>query len=173
MRGKVKLTHGQAQHSPPHPQDFHLVFHTDVDKPGLPAGQSGVAWCEWKRLDASTDLPAHSSGSSRLPMPRPSSARARRRMSTGSRGTRSGARYDTGHGEGLVRLFERIRGDQLRRRFLGAKVLESLYVLGEECGLPLFEELLVAGHTDPDVDRCEVTRALVMVRRATGRVAQS
>src|SRR5256885_4045036 len=51
-----------------HPQDFHLVFHTDVGKSGLPAGQSGVAWCEWKRLDASTDLPAHSSGSSRLPM---------------------------------------------------------------------------------------------------------
>jgi len=72
-----------------------------------------------------------------------------------------------------VRLFERIRGDQLLRRFLGPKILESLYVLGEECSLPLFEELLVAGHTDPDVDRCEVTRALVVVRRATGRVAQS
>ena len=72
-----------------------------------------------------------------------------------------------------MRLFERIRGDQLLRRFLGPKILESLYVLGEECSLPLFEELLVAGHTDPDVDRCEVTRALVMVRRATGRVAQS
>src|SRR5881628_2253362 len=83
------------------------------------------------------------------------------------------ARYYPGHADVLVRLFERIRGDQLLRRFLGPKVLESLYVLGEECRLPLFEELLVAGHTDPDVDRCEVTRALVMVRRATGRVAQS
>src|SRR5205809_3804549 len=83
------------------------------------------------------------------------------------------ARYYPGHAEVLVRLFERIRGDQLLRRFLGPKILESLYVLGEECSLPLFEELLVAGHTDPDVDRCEVTRALVMVRRATGRVAQS
>src|SRR5439155_482749 len=83
------------------------------------------------------------------------------------------ARYYPGHADVLVRLFERIRGDQLLRRFLGPKILESLYVLGEECSLPLFEELLVAGHTDPDVDRCEVTRALVMVRRATGRVAQS
>src|SRR5438876_1148457 len=83
------------------------------------------------------------------------------------------ARYYPGHAEVLVLLFERIRGDQLLRRFLGPKILESLYVLGEECSLPLFEELLVAGHTDPDVDRCEVTRALVMVRRATGRVAQS
>src|SRR6266849_10314 len=83
------------------------------------------------------------------------------------------ARYYSGHADVLVRLFERIRGDQLLRRFLGPKIIESLYVLGEECSLPLFEELLVAGHTDPDLDRCEVTRALVMVRRATGRVAQS
>src|SRR5207247_1054511 len=83
------------------------------------------------------------------------------------------ARYYPGHADVLVRLFERIRGDQLLRRFLGPKILESLYVLSEECSLPLFEELLVAGHTDPDVDRCEVTRALVVLRRATGRVAQS
>ena len=46
-------------------------------------------------------------------------------------------------------------------------------MLGETCSLPLFEELLVTGHTDPDVDRCEVTRALVVVRRLTGRVAPS
>ncbi|HEX9420502.1 MAG TPA: hypothetical protein VGA81_15710, partial [Methylomirabilota bacterium] len=59
------------------------------------------------------------------------------------------------------------------RRFLGPKILESLYVLGEESSVPLFEELLVTGHTDPDVDRCEVTRALVAVRRVTGRVALS
>src|SRR3989454_12661037 len=83
------------------------------------------------------------------------------------------ARYYPGRANVLVRLFERIRGDQMLRRFLGPKILASLYVLSEECSLPLFEELLVAGHTDPDVDRCEVTRALVMVRRATGRVAQS
>ena len=83
------------------------------------------------------------------------------------------ARYYSGHAELLVRLFQRIRGDQLLRRFLAPKILESLYVLGEACSLPLFEELLVAGHTDPDVDRCEVTRALVAVRRLTGRVASS
>jgi len=83
------------------------------------------------------------------------------------------ARYYPGHADVLARLFERIRGDQLLRRFLGPKILESLYVLGEDCSLPVFEELLVTGHTDPDVDRCEVTRALVVVRRATGRVAPS
>src|SRR6266849_10775393 len=83
------------------------------------------------------------------------------------------ARYYSGHAGVLVSLFERIRGDQLLRRFLGPKILESLYVLAEEQSLPLFEQLLVSAHTDPDLDRCEVTRALVMVRRATGRVAQS
>ena len=83
------------------------------------------------------------------------------------------ARYYPGHADVLVRLFRRIRSDQLLRRFLGPKILESLYVLGEELSLPLFEELLVAGYTDPDVDRCEVTRALVAVRKLTGRVAPS
>ena len=83
------------------------------------------------------------------------------------------ARYYPGHSDVLVRLFDRIRRDQLLRRFLAPKILESLYVLGEASSLPLFEELLVTGHTDPDVDRCEVTRALVAVRRLTGRVAQS
>src|SRR6267378_6549879 len=83
------------------------------------------------------------------------------------------ARYYSGHADVLVSLFERIRGDQLLRRFLGPKILESLYVLGDPRSLPLFEALLVTGHTDADVDRCEVTRALVVVRRATGRVAPS
>jgi hypothetical protein len=73
----------------------------------------------------------------------------------------------------LVALFLRIRGDQMLRRFLGPRILESLYVLGDPAALPLFEELLVAGHTDPDPDHCEVTRALVAVRRLTGRVAPS
>src|SRR5213592_360121 len=82
-------------------------------------------------------------------------------------------RYYPGHADVLVRLFELIRRDQLLRRFLGPKILESLYVLGESLSLPLFEELLVAGHTDPDVDRCEVTRALVAVRKLTGRLAPS
>ena len=83
------------------------------------------------------------------------------------------ARFYVGHAAVLERLFERIRGDQLLRRFLGPKILESLYVLGEARTLPLFEELLVTGHTDPDVDRCEVTRALVAVRRLTGRIARN
>jgi hypothetical protein len=83
------------------------------------------------------------------------------------------ARYYPGHSDVLVRLFERIRADQMLRRFLGPKILASLYVLGEPDSLPLFEQLLVAGHTDPDVDHCEVTRALVAVRRLTGRVAPS
>jgi hypothetical protein len=83
------------------------------------------------------------------------------------------ARYYPGHSDVLVALFHRIRGDRLLRRFLGPKILESLYVLGEERSLPLFEGLLVAGHTDPDPDRCEITRALVAVRRLTGRVAPS
>jgi hypothetical protein len=43
--------------------------------------------------------------------------------------------------------------------------------LGDAGALPLFEELLVAGHTDPDLDHCEVTRALVAVRKLTGRLA--
>ncbi len=73
----------------------------------------------------------------------------------------------------MLSLFERIRGDQLLRRFLGPRLLESLYVLGGRQSLPLFQELLVAGHTDPDPDHCEVTRALVAVRKLTGRLAPS
>ncbi len=83
------------------------------------------------------------------------------------------ARYYRGHAGTLIALFERIRGDQMLRRFLGPKILESLYVLGDAAALPLYEELLVAGHTDPHLDRCEVTRALVGVRQLTGRVAAS
>jgi len=83
------------------------------------------------------------------------------------------ARYYDGSAEVLVRLFERVRGDQMLRRFLGPKILESLYVLRDPCSLPLFEGLLVAGHTDPDVDRCEVMRALAAIRVMTGRLAPS
>ncbi|OLD42282.1 MAG: hypothetical protein AUI55_07505 [Gemmatimonadetes bacterium 13_1_40CM_2_70_7] len=83
------------------------------------------------------------------------------------------ARHYPGSAVELVALFARIRGDQLLRRFLAPKILESLYVLGDPAALPLLEELLVAGHTDPDPDRCEVTRALVAVRKLTGRVAPS
>ena len=56
---------------------------------------------------------------------------------------------------------------------LGPRIIESLYILGDPQSLPLFEGLLVAGHTEADTDRCEVTRALVAVRKLTGRVAPS
>lgn len=83
------------------------------------------------------------------------------------------ARYYPGHAADLVRLFARIRGDLLLRRFLGPKILESLYLLDDPAALPLFEELAVAGHTDPDPECCEVTRALVAIRRLTGRLVPS
>ena len=83
------------------------------------------------------------------------------------------ARYYPGQAPNVIALFQRIRGDEMLRRFLAPKILESLYVLGDPAALPLFEELLVAGHTDPDAGRCEVTRALVAVRKLTGRVAAS
>lgn len=83
------------------------------------------------------------------------------------------ARYYPGHADTLLALFARIRNDQMLRRFLGPKLLESLYVLEDPAALPLYRGLLVAGHTDPDPDRCEVTRALVAVRRLTGAVAPS
>lgn len=83
------------------------------------------------------------------------------------------ARYYPGHADELVELFDRIRGDQLLRRFLAPKILESLYVLADPAALPLFEELAITGHTDPDPERCEVTRALVGIRRLTGDVPAS
>src|SRR5712692_6593784 len=42
------------------------------------------------------------------------------------------ARFYVGRADVLERLFQRIRGDQLLRRFLGPKILESLYVLADE-----------------------------------------
>jgi hypothetical protein len=83
------------------------------------------------------------------------------------------ARYYPGQAPNVIALFQRIRGDQMLRRFLAPKILESLYVLGDPAALPLYEELLVAGHTDRDLERCEVTRALVGVRKLTGKVAPS
>ena len=83
------------------------------------------------------------------------------------------ARYYPGEAPNVIALFQRIRGDQMLRRFLGPKILESLYVLGDPAALPLYEELLVTGHTDRDLSRCEVTRALVGFRKLTGRVAAS
>ena len=81
------------------------------------------------------------------------------------------ARYYPGQAPNVIALFQRIRGDEMMRRFLAPKILESLYVLGDPAALPLFEELLVAGHTAADAGRCEVTRALVAVRKLTGKVA--
>lgn len=85
------------------------------------------------------------------------------------------ARYYPGQGGAphVIALFQRIRGDEMLRRFLAPKILESLYVLGDPIALPLYEELLIAGHTNRDVQRCEITRALVGVRKLTGRVAAS
>lgn len=83
------------------------------------------------------------------------------------------ARYYPGQAPNVIALFQRIRGDEMLRRFLAPKILESLYVLGDPAALPLYEELLVAGHTDRDAGRCEVTRALVAVRKLTGKVAAS
>ncbi len=83
------------------------------------------------------------------------------------------ARYYPGQAPTVIALFQRIRGDEMLRRFLAPKILESLYVLGDPAALPLYEELLVAGHTDADAGRCEVTRALVGVRQLTGKVAAS
>jgi len=73
----------------------------------------------------------------------------------------------------LMDLFETIRSDLHLRAFLSPRILESLYVLDDPATLPFFRELLVTGHTDPDPEHCEVTRALVMVRRFTGRLEPS
>lgn len=70
----------------------------------------------------------------------------------------------------LVELFDAVRDDLHLRSFLSPRILESLYVLGDPSTLPFFRMLLTAGYTDPDPEHCEVTRALVMVRRLTGRV---
>src|SRR2546427_5701574 len=67
------------------------------------------------------------------------------------------ARYYPGQAPDVIALFQRIRGDEMLRRFLAPKILASLYVLGDPAALPLYEELLIAGHTDPDAGRCEVT----------------
>ncbi len=70
----------------------------------------------------------------------------------------------------LVELFGAVRADLHLRAFLSPRILESLYVLGDPAALPLCRELLVSGHTAADPEQCEVTRALVIVRRLSGRV---
>ena len=76
---------------------------------------------------------------------------------------------DEGPAGRLVELFDAVRSDLHLRTFLSPRILESLYVLRDPATLPFFRELLTAGFTDHDPERCEVTRALVMVRRFTGR----
>jgi hypothetical protein len=70
----------------------------------------------------------------------------------------------------LVALFESIRNDLHLRAFLSPRILESLYVLEDGETLPFLRDLLTCGFTDPDPLYCEVTRALVMVRRLTGQL---
>lgn len=78
-----------------------------------------------------------------------------------------------GPAAGLVELFDAVRTDLHLRAFLGPRILQSLYVLGDRRTLAFYRWLLVTGHTSPDPERCEVTHALVMVRRFTGGVAPS
>ncbi len=70
----------------------------------------------------------------------------------------------------LVALFDDIRGDQHLRSFLSPRILESLFVLNDSETLPFLRGLLTSGYTDRQPDYCEVTQALVMVRRFTGMV---
>jgi len=69
-----------------------------------------------------------------------------------------------------MELFEAVRGDFQLRAFLSPRILASLYVLEDPRTLDFFRTLLVAGFTDSDPEHCEVTRALIAVRRLTGRL---
>jgi len=81
--------------------------------------------------------------------------------------------YGARAGAALVALFNRIRRDDHLRRFLGPHILGSLLVVGGAEALALARELLVAGHAARDPERCEITRALVIVRRHTGSIEPS
>jgi len=70
----------------------------------------------------------------------------------------------------LVALFEAVRADLHLRAFLGPRLLESLFVLEDPVAVPLYQDLAAAGHTHADPLHCEVTHALVMLRRLTGAV---
>ncbi len=70
----------------------------------------------------------------------------------------------------LMELFGAVRTDLHLREFLSPRILESLYVLDERDTLGFFRGLLTAGHTHQHPIHCEVTRALVMVRRFTGQL---
>jgi hypothetical protein len=70
----------------------------------------------------------------------------------------------------LVGLFGAIRADRHLRAFVGPRLLGSLFVLADPVAVPLYRELAVAGHTHGDPRRCEVTHALVMLRRFSGEI---
>lgn len=70
----------------------------------------------------------------------------------------------------LVALFDAVRGDLQLRAFLAPRLLESLFVLADPVAVPLYRGLATAGHTAADPLRCEVSHALVMMRRLTGAV---
>lgn len=78
-----------------------------------------------------------------------------------------------GAAEKLVALFDATRGDLHLRSFLSPRILESLFVLNDRGTLPFLRGLLVSGYTDRQPEYCEVTRALVMVRRFTGSVERN
>jgi hypothetical protein len=73
----------------------------------------------------------------------------------------------------LVALFESVRHDLQLRSFLSPRILQSLFVLGDPAILPFIRGLLTTGYTNAEPERCEITRALVMIRRFTGRVEPS
>ncbi|MCH7716994.1 MAG: hypothetical protein IH876_12750 [Gemmatimonadetes bacterium] len=75
--------------------------------------------------------------------------------------------------EKLVSLFDTTRSDLILRTFLSPRILESLFVLSDPVTLPFFRGLLTSGYTDSQPEYCEVTRALVMVRRFTGAIEPS
>jgi hypothetical protein len=75
-----------------------------------------------------------------------------------------------GAAQRLVALFDATRSDLHLRCFLSPRILESLFVLNDPGTLPFLRGLLTSGYTDRQPDYCEVTRALVMIRRFTGSV---
>jgi len=75
--------------------------------------------------------------------------------------------------EKLMSLFDTTRSDLFLRTFLSPRILESLFVLSNPVTLPFFRGLLTSGYTDSQPEYCEVTRALVMVRRFTGSIEPS
>ena len=72
--------------------------------------------------------------------------------------------------ERLVSLFDATRADPHLRGFLSPRILESLFVLNDPWTLPFFRGLLTSGYAAAQSEYCEITRALVAVRRFTGSV---